>query len=579
MAGVRAVAATIAALGTLLIGVDGPSRAIAANEPAVSVGDATLVEGTAASRSMQVAVTLDRPATATVVVTYRLRASSATAPSDFDDKGGVSRTISFVPGATVSKFIAVVIRPDTVDESDETFVIDLLGATNATISRSVGLGTIVDDDPIGPGFRATVSDASIVEGDLNQRKLRFTVSLSEPAPATVGMQYTISQLSATNGADHTATPLPRTLTFRRGASGFTPVAKIVTVPVNSDVVAEGDETFRIVLSQPTVGVLLVDSVGIGRIIDDDGARDPLIGAAISWPQVALDDDYANLATRHFDIVTPENALKWDALRPSATTYNFVVADALVGFARDRGQTVHGHTLLWHSQNPAWLTNGVFSRAELIVILTDHIATVVGRYRGQVQMWDVANEVIADNGQLRPNLWLTGIGPDYLDIAFAAARLADPQARLYINDYSIEHDGPKADGLHDLVSDLVARGVPVDGVGFQSHLLAGEVTETHLRAEFDRYTALGLDVAITELDVRLPVPASSSALAQQATTYAEVVTACTNTPRCESITTWGITDRYSWIPSWFVGWGAALPWDENYVAKPALAPLSSLIRNP
>ncbi len=579
MGGVRVVAATIAALGMLLIGVDRPPRAVAAQEPAVSVGDATLVEGNAANRSMQFALTLDRPATATVVVTYRLRAGSATAPADFDDKGGLTRTISFAPGATVSKFVAVVTRPDSIDEPNETFSVELLSSTNATIARSVGVGTIVDDDPIGPGFRATVSDASVVEGDVAQRKLRFTVSLSEPAPATVGMQYTITQLSATNGVDHSATLAPRTLTFRRGTSGFTPVAKVVTVTVMPDDLAEGDETFRIELSQPTVGVLLVDTVGIGRIIDDDVARDPLVGAAIAWPEVLHDDDYANLATRHFDIVTPENALKWDALRPSASTYNFVVADALVGFARDRGQTVHGHALLWHAQNPAWLTNGVFTRAELIAILTDHISTVVGRYRGQVEVWDVANEVVADNGQLRPNLWLTGIGPDYLDIAFAAARLADPDARLYINDYGIEHDGPKADALHDLVSDLVARGVPVDGVGFQSHLQVGEVTEAQLRAEFDRYTGLGLDVSITELDVRLPVPASSSALAQQAATYSAVVSACVNTQRCHSITTWGITDRYSWIPSWFNGWGAALPWDENYAAKPALAPLSTLIRNP
>ena len=204
--------------------------------------------------------------------------------------------------------------------------------------------------------------------------------------------------------------------------------------------------------------------------------------------------------------------------------------------------------------------------------------MVGHYRGQVGWWDVANEVIDDSGQLRSSVWSQGIGPEFVDIAFAAARAADPSARLFINDYSIEFSWAKSDALYALVAGLVARGVPIDGVGFQSHLTAGSITEAQLGAEFARYRALGLDVAVTELDVRVATPASPTALAAQAATYRAVLNACRNAANCVSFTTWGFTDRYSWIPWFFPGLGDALPWDAALGTKPAYAEIASALRN-
>ncbi len=547
--------------------------------PIVGVGDATISEGTSAGRSVAFSVSLDHPATSDVGVQYRVAAGTATAGSDFAAIG--VRTLWFKVGSSgltpVAKQIAVKVLPDVVDEPDETFTVELLGAPGAQVGRAAGRGVIRDDDPIGPGYRASVSDGSLVEGDQGNRTIAFTVALSAPAPAPVSVDYSVRTLSATAPTDVVVNATKR-LSFAVGARGLTPVSKTVSVVVRPDDIAEGDETFAVVLSNPSVGMLLADPTGIGTIIDDEPARRPLMGTAVRWPTLGNVAQYADTAGRRFDVVTPENELKWDLVEPAQGVFNFAVADAIVDFAQSRGQTVHGHALAWYAQNPAWLTNGSFTRDQLIAILTNHITTVVGRYRGRVSAWDVVNEAVTDDGALRSTVWSTGIGPDYLDIAFRAAHAADPGAALYLNDYNIEGPGTKSDALYDLAAGLVARGVPIDGVGFQAHLIPGSVSEAGLAGQFQRYVGLGLEVAVTELDVRVPVPASQSSLATQAATYAIVRDACVATPECASLTTWGFTDAFSWIPSWFPGYGAALPWDAAYAPKPAYDVLAPLLRN-
>ena len=160
----------------------------------------------------------------------------------------------------------------------------------------------------------------------------------------------------------------------------------------------------------------------------------------------------------------------------------------------------------------------------------------------------------------------------------AARAADPSAKLSINDYNIEGPSRKSDALYALVAGMVSRGVPIDGVGFQTHRTLGSITVAGLRGQFDRYAALGLDVAITELDVRIPIPASAADLATQAATYAVARDACVGAANCRSITTWGFTDKHSWIPYFFTGFGAALPWDANLAPKPAYDVIAPLLRN-
>ena len=291
------------------------------------------------------------------------------------------------------------------------------------------------------------------------------------------------------------------------------------------------------------------------------------GAAID-PGALDERPYRELAAAQLTSVTPENAMKWGSVEPQRGQYDWREADALVAFAKAHGQKVRGHTLVWHSQLPLWLINGGFSPDELKDLMVAHIAAEAGRYRGAIYAWDVVNEPFADDGQWRRSIFYDAMGPGYVAIALRAARAADPDAKLYINDYNVETDGPKMQALYDLVATLKRDGVPIDGVGLQSHFIGGEAP-ADFRAVLQKFATLGVDVAVTELDLRLRLPADAHALTAQAADYASIVSACRSTPRCVGVTTWGITDDRSWVPSFFSGYGAALPFDENYQPKPAV----------
>jgi endo-1,4-beta-xylanase len=292
------------------------------------------------------------------------------------------------------------------------------------------------------------------------------------------------------------------------------------------------------------------------------------GAALN-PDDFDEKPYRGLATKELSCVTPENAMKWDAVEPARGEFDWERADALVAFAKANGQKVRGHTLVWHSQLPPWLVSGSFSPTEIRDLMVAHIATEAGRYSGQIYAWDVVNEPFTDDGQWRRSIWYEAMGPEYVAIALRAAREADPEAKLYINDYNVETAGPKMQALYDLVSSLKRAGAPIDGVGLQSHFVTGHVPKD-LEAVMAQFAALGVDVAMTELDLRIRLPADERSLEAQAADYVSVVRACRSTPRCAGVTAWGITDAHSWVPSFFSGYGAALPYDEAYRPKPAVA---------
>ncbi|MFD1828193.1 endo-1,4-beta-xylanase [Streptomyces desertarenae] len=278
--------------------------------------------------------------------------------------------------------------------------------------------------------------------------------------------------------------------------------------------------------------------------------------------------YSGIVGTEFDSVTAENAMKWEAVEPQRGQFNWAGGDRLVQFAQQNDQLVYGHTLVWHSQMPGWLQNGSFSAAELRTIMTDHVTTQVARYKGRVQRWDVVNEAFNEDGSFRQSKFYQQLGSSYIADAFRAARAADPNAKLFINDYNTELDNAKSDGLYRLVGDLLAQGVPIDGVGFQNHLIVGQVNGPAIRQNLQRFADLGLEVAVTELDIRMQMPADSSKLQQQARDYRAVADACLAVSRCSGITVWGVSDRDSWVPDVFEGQGAACPWDENYRPKPA-----------
>ncbi|BCJ50291.1 hypothetical protein Asp14428_17660 [Actinoplanes sp. NBRC 14428] len=259
--------------------------------------------------------------------------------------------------------------------------------------------------------------------------------------------------------------------------------------------------------------------------------------------------------------------------PERGTYNFGPADAIVKFARQHGQVVRGHTLLWHSQNPAWLSEGTFSKAELRAILKDHITTVVGHYRGKIQQWDVANEILNENGEYRQeNIFIRELGPGIVADAFRWAHRADPGARLFLNDYGVDWPGTKVDAYETLARQLLADRVPLHGFASQAHLSMRYGAPDQLGAVLQRFDDLGLSTAITELDVRMDLPASGVPTAEQLRTQADyyktVLNACLAVDGCNSFTIWGFTDKYSWVPVFFPSEGAATVMGDNFERKPA-----------
>ncbi len=309
------------------------------------------------------------------------------------------------------------------------------------------------------------------------------------------------------------------------------------------------------------------SVAPGSLRALANARGVYIGSATMAAELTSDAPYRALTAREFSMLTPANELKWDATEPQRGTFTFAKGDQIVSFATANGLRVRGHTLVWHSQLPGWLTSGRFAAEELRSILRAHITAEVTHYAGTVYAWDVVNEPFAEDGGFRRSTWFTTLGPGYIAEALRTAHAADPAAKLYVNDYNVEGVNAKSDALYALVRSLRAAGAPIDGVGLQAHLSVGQVPST-MRKNIERFAALGVDVAITELDVRITLPATVAALRQQAVDYRAVAAACLAVSRCRGVTVWDATDKYSWVPSFFPGQGAALPFDDKLVAKPA-----------
>lgn len=312
-----------------------------------------------------------------------------------------------------------------------------------------------------------------------------------------------------------------------------------------------------------LGVMLL--AAHGRAADAGPvARGPLLGVAVEAGDFSQAGAAAVLGPPVRSI-TPENAMKMDALQPRPGRWSFGTADALVAEARARGMRVRGHTLIWHRQQPPWLAGRVWTRPELLAVLRDHVRTTVGHFRGRVAEWDVVNEPLAADGTLRESVWLRVIGPTYIEEALRAARAADPRARLVINDYNAERAGPKRDGLLALARRLRARGAPLDGVGLQGHVRTDwHPTADELRETFREFGRLGLSVGVTELDVEIRgAGAQAERSARQAEVYRLYGEACASAG-CRGLTVWGLRDDRSWL-------GAdaeALPFRSDYSPKPA-----------
>jgi endo-1,4-beta-xylanase len=323
----------------------------------------------------------------------------------------------------------------------------------------------------------------------------------------------------------------------------------------------------------------------------------VVGVAVNQRQFeGTDAAAADLITKQFNQISPENALKFQPTQPAADRYTFEAADHYVQFGVDYHMQVIGHNLVWHSQTGAWVFQGAdgkpADRDTLLARMRDHIRTVVGRYKGKIHGWDVVNEAIDEEGSLRKSPWQVGIGDDYVAKAFEFAHEADSDAELYYNDFNLEKPAKRA-GVIKLVKDLQARKLRIDGVGNQAHWRLETPDIDEIDTALVDLHATGLKVMYSELDINLlpntprgADPAEANPYAsglpdavqqQLAERYADVFGVfLKHRDAVTRVTFWGLSDADSWLNRGRLNF--PLLWDRQRQPKPAFNAVVETLRN-
>lgn len=318
-----------------------------------------------------------------------------------------------------------------------------------------------------------------------------------------------------------------------------------------------------------------DTCTLRELADRLGMR---IGATAEPPEV-VPGPYRDTLLREFNAVTPENAMKWYTVQSTRGVWNFGPADAVVDAAVAGGLSVRGHTLVWaqDTYTPEWV-KAIDDPDELRAVLEEHIGAVMGRYGDRVHRWDVVNEPLASLGTTpSDSVFARVLGPDWVAEVFALAHAADPDAELWINEFGTDVVPGKHEAFLVLVEDLLDAGVPLHGVGLQTHRPSVRGPSTAFQDQLQDYADLGLAVAITELDIPTD-PADPDAFADQADAYRRIVGACLAVPACEEVTTWGLTDASTWLDHLFYMEPPTCPllFDEDYEPKPAYDAVQDLL---
>lgn len=308
-----------------------------------------------------------------------------------------------------------------------------------------------------------------------------------------------------------------------------------------------------------------------------------IGAAVSAIQIAFDPQYGPTLAREFSEISIENALKFQYVQPTRGMFDFYESDYIVDFAEKNGMQLHGHAMAWEEAVPAWVLNGGFTKPELTTILQTHISRVIGRYAGKFRTWDIINEPFVEfTNTIRPSIWMSTIGRDYIKIALQAAATADPNLKLFINEWGCENSGAKQDALYALVQELQGQGVPIHGVGLQMHEDMNSPSQGNtnkawtepatLKAAIQRFQGLGIEVRVSELDLNLHNSVAGSEAAR-ANYYSGWLNAAIETG-IKSFCMWGFTDKWSSLQGWkdYRAYGNGMIFNSSYAKK---APYDSL----
>lgn len=421
----------------------------------------------------------------------------------------------------------------------------------------------------------------------SELKPRLTISLEEGAELAINDEVTLLTATGKNATEwdfRYRYPKQYTWTIERreGENGtYIIVAKVTSLDYSGQGDIEDDDN---------------EEQNKGEYPDDDWTADitdntPLrtyaakLGKSIGVAGASYrydcskDDGEAGLIGREFNIIVGENEMKFDATEPQQNVFNYGGSDAIMWLAERNNAEVRGHTLAWHSQVASWVSqdgkknNNNFTRRQLLDILKNHIYNVVGKYKGRIREWDVCNEVLDDDQsivrtnptayKLRPSIWSTYIGEEFIDSAFVWAHEADPEAKLYINDYGTEFMGStKAEAYYNLVKRLKNDNRPIDGCGLQCHLTTGELDTLKLERNIQRYAAIGLNCIITELDIALANPYAADALDRQAKEYGAITRIFLRNANCPTMLLWGISDNHSWRQN------QPLVFDSSLQPKPA-----------
>ena len=338
--------------------------------------------------------------------------------------------------------------------------------------------------------------------------------------------------------------------------------------------------FLAAAAMPAIGAASLNTMASPALAQPAKRRIPF-GSASMIQTLRADPLYGEALVRHCDIIVPMNCLKWEQLRHDRNGFDTGDADTQIAFAQKHGKSVRGHVLVWGLALPNW-TKTISSKASAERELTNHIRTVMTKFRGRIPSWDVVNEAISDNpdkgSPYRDSIWLERLGPGYVDLAFKTAAEADPSAKLVLNDYNLENndDATRARrrALIALVKRLKDKGIPIHGVGLQSHLYLEKPIDRDGLARFvSDLDKLGMDILITELDVidwRMPadIATRDMAAAKHVTSFLEAVGSA-KLP--SSIVTWGLSDKYSWVGETFKRddrlAARPLPFDVAYKPKP------------